>query len=75
MYVETGLWRAYCGEEVMRDVGVGDVVVEVIEDAKGAVHSGQRASQPVPLVAIKVRQRPVRVLQQRDQHLHRAIIA
>ena len=53
-------------EEVVRNMGVGDVVEHMVEDAAGAGDRGQGTAQPLPLLIIVVRQRRVRVLQQRD---------
>mmetsp|Transcript_18937 Transcript_18937/g.57203 ORF Transcript_18937/g.57203 Transcript_18937/m.57203 type:complete len:351 (-) Transcript_18937:144-1196(-) len=58
----------HLAEEVVCHMGVSDVVVEVVQDAIGAVHSGQGTPQPVPLLAIVVGQRLVGVLQLRDHH-------
>ena len=35
-------------EEMVRDMGVSDVVVEVVEDTVGSVNRGQGPPQPVP---------------------------
>ena len=48
------------GEEVVANVGVGDAVVEVGEDAIVAVHGGEGAAQPVPLLVVVVGQGCIR---------------
>jgi hypothetical protein len=50
------------GEEVVRDVRVGDVVEHVVQQPIGAVHRAQRPAQPLPLGVGEVRQRRVGVL-------------
>ena len=50
----------------MGHMRVADVVEEVIQEAIGAIHRGQRSPQPIPLGVFVVRQLGVRVLQQRD---------
>ncbi len=58
----------------MRDVRVRDVVVHDVEEGpEAAVDCAQSTAQPVPLLVVIVRQRLVRVLQQRDHDLHRAV--
>jgi hypothetical protein len=57
------------GEEVVRDVRIGDVVEEgPAEHAVVAVDGGERAAEPVPLGAAVVRQRRVGVVEVRDEH-------
>lgn len=58
----------HLGEEVVRHVGVCNVVEEVVQEAVGTVHRGQSPTQPVPLLAPIVGQPWVCVLQQRDHH-------
>lgn len=39
-----------------------------VQNAVVAVNGGKRPAQPVPLLVLVVRQRGVRVLQERDEH-------
>lgn len=55
-------------EEVVGDVGVCNVVKDDVQRPIGAVNSGERAAQPVPLSIAVVRQRWVSVLQQSDAY-------
>ena len=61
-WARLGVVVRHGGEEVVRDVRVGDVVEDVVQRAVGAVHRAQRPPQPRPLVVGEVRQRRVRVL-------------
>ena len=50
----------------MGHMRVANVVEEVVQEAIGAIHCGQRSPQPIPLGVFVVWQLGVRVLQQRD---------
>jgi len=56
------------GKQVVGDMGVGDVVEEVVQEAEGALHGGQGPPQPVPLVVGVVGQVGMGVLQQGDDY-------
>lgn len=56
------------GEEVVGYMGVCNVVEHDVQGPIGSVDGGEGAAQPVPLGVAVVRQRRVRVLQQRDAH-------
>ena len=51
------------GEQVVRHMGVCDVVEEVVQESKGAVHCGQGTPQPVPVFVLVVRDAGMSVLQ------------
>lgn len=63
-----GVVVGHGGEEVVRNVSVCNVVEDNIEGTVATVHGGKGPPQPVPLSVVIVRQRRVRVLQQRDAH-------
>lgn len=61
--------KGHLAEEVVTDVGVRDVVDDVVDDgSERPVYSAKRSAEPVPFAAAEVRQKHVRVLQIRDEH-------
>ncbi|ETV65072.1 hypothetical protein H257_18121 [Aphanomyces astaci] len=64
-----GVVERHLRKDVVRHVGVGDVVDSTVDPRpKRAVHGAQRSAQPVPFVAAEVRHVRVRVLEIRNEH-------
>ena len=61
--------EGHVGEQMVRHMGVCDVMEEVVEDwAEGSVHCAQSPTEPGPFLFIEVRHVHIRVLQVGDQN-------